>query len=134
MSLAKNVHIQRNFIWRISKGFRKVSKREKFLFFGFLEIGSSKKENRWSVHPNVRLRYILTKKRMFHGRLTIHLSLFCDLTLIIANTWWSICSVSLYCFSWSFRHSWGTFIFEYWVPILFTIKSAELSRLFSISE
>lgn len=80
----------------LSKDFRKVSKRGKCLFFGFLEIISSKNENRWDVHPYLRLHYIITKKRrIFYEWLTIHLG-FCDLTLIIANTWWSICSVSLY--------------------------------------
>lgn len=61
----QNVQIQRSFVWRLSKDFRKVSKRNKILFFGFLEIKSSTNENRWDVHPivHVRLHYILTKRR-----------------------------------------------------------------------
>lgn len=58
---------------------------------------------------------------------------FCDLSsFTIANTWWIVCSVSLYCFSWSFRQSWGTFIFESCIPIPFTVISAKIFSLFNI--
>lgn len=95
----------------LSKDFRKVSKRGKCLFFGFLENISSKNENRWDVHPYLRLHYIITKKRrIFYEWLTIHLGFlwldFDHCQYVVKH----LLSFTLL-FSWSFRHPWSTFIF-----------------------
>lgn len=116
----------------ISKDFRKVSKRGKCLFFGFLEIISSKNENRWDVHPYVRLHYIITKKRrIFYEWLTIHLGFFL--------TWlWSLpirgeTSAQFYFIILIVFQTFMKYIYLC-TPIPFTITSAKLSSLFSISE